>query len=141
MTNPFLSTCDILSLFVLPKQSPSLRRNQKPCGLHSHRSSNGTTLFYRLNISHLFLFHPLRPLWLLLVLGMAVGLGTTLFNQVSSYYDYPIRTVTKVEINSELAFPAVTICNLNQFVRERVPDIPIVRTKRFVIIRTLARLV
>ncbi|KAK3770160.1 hypothetical protein RRG08_038672 [Elysia crispata] len=67
-----------------------------------------------------------RPLWLLLVLGMAVGLGTTLFNQVSSYYDYPIRTVTKVEINSELAFPAVTICNLNQFVRERVPDIPIV---------------
>ncbi|RUS89277.1 hypothetical protein EGW08_002951 [Elysia chlorotica] len=68
-----------------------------------------------------------RPLWLVLVLIMAVCLGTTLFRQVSLYYEYPIRTVTKVEINTELAFSAVTICNLNQYIRGRVPDIPIVK--------------
>ncbi|RUS89276.1 hypothetical protein EGW08_002950 [Elysia chlorotica] len=57
-----------------------------------------------------------------------VALTLTLYRQISSLYHYPIKTVTKITINNDLTFPAVTICNLNQFVRERLPDNPMVET-------------
>ncbi|KAK3770157.1 hypothetical protein RRG08_038670 [Elysia crispata] len=72
-----------------------------------------------------------RPLWFLFVLLMSVLLAWTLFNQITLLAQHPIRTVNKVTLNSELTFPAVTLCNLNQFIRDRVPDIPIVQQVLF----------
>ncbi|GFR86966.1 acid-sensing ion channel 5 [Elysia marginata] len=68
-----------------------------------------------------------RPVWLVLILGMAVMLGLTLHSEISHMYEYPSRTVTRVNLKDELTFPAVTICNLNQFYIDRVPNIPIVQ--------------
>ncbi|KAK3770164.1 hypothetical protein RRG08_038675 [Elysia crispata] len=68
-----------------------------------------------------------RPLWLVLILSMTVLLGLTLFGEISHLYEYPAATVTRVSLRDELTFPAVTICNLNQYNKHRVPDIPIVK--------------
>ncbi|KAK3770162.1 hypothetical protein RRG08_038674 [Elysia crispata] len=67
-----------------------------------------------------------RPVWLLLILVMSIALSWTLYRQISSLYHYPIKTVTKITINDNLPFPAVTICNLNQYIRERLPDDPMI---------------
>ncbi|KAK3770161.1 hypothetical protein RRG08_038673 [Elysia crispata] len=69
-----------------------------------------------------------RPVWLLLILVMSIALSWTLYRQISSLYHYPIKTVTKITINDNLPFPAVTICNLNQYIRERLPDDPMIET-------------
>ncbi|GFN78077.1 acid-sensing ion channel 1 [Plakobranchus ocellatus] len=67
-----------------------------------------------------------RPIWCLLVIAMAIGLSITLFGQISNLYDHPVKTVTRVTLKNEMVFPAVTICSLNQYIRDRVPDIPII---------------
>ncbi|RUS89275.1 hypothetical protein EGW08_002949 [Elysia chlorotica] len=72
-------------------------------------------------------YHHRRPLWLVLIVIMATLLGYTLFCEISHLYEYPARTVTRVRLKDELTFPAVTICNMNQFNIDRVPDIPIVK--------------
>ncbi|GFN96015.1 acid-sensing ion channel 1-like [Plakobranchus ocellatus] len=68
-----------------------------------------------------------RRIWLVLVLLMAIILGYILYKQIALRYEYPIKTTTKVSLHSELPFPAITICNINQFMRDKVPDIPIVK--------------
>ncbi|GFO14491.1 acid-sensing ion channel 1-like [Plakobranchus ocellatus] len=72
-----------------------------------------------------------RPLWLFLVLLMAVVLVWILVNQISMFYKHPVRTVTKVTLNNELTFPAVTLCNLNQHIKDRVPDNPLIQQVLF----------
>ncbi|GFN78079.1 acid-sensing ion channel 1 [Plakobranchus ocellatus] len=67
-----------------------------------------------------------QPIWCILVIGMAIGLGITLCKQISTLYDHPVKTVTRVTLKNEMVFPAVTICSLNQYIRDRVPDIPII---------------
>ncbi|GFO10679.1 acid-sensing ion channel 1-like [Plakobranchus ocellatus] len=67
-----------------------------------------------------------RPIWLILLSVMTIGLIWAVCGQINNLYEYPIKTVTQVTLNTVLPFPAVTICNLNQFMRDRVPDIPIV---------------
>ncbi|GFN78020.1 acid-sensing ion channel 1, partial [Plakobranchus ocellatus] len=67
-----------------------------------------------------------RPIWFILLAVMTISLVWTVYGQINNFYEYPIKTVTQVTLNTVLPFPAVTICNLNQFMRDRVPDIPIV---------------
>ncbi|XP_076466240.1 uncharacterized protein LOC143297703 [Babylonia areolata] len=55
----------------------------------------------------------LRGLWALFVLAAA---GTALYNVanvVMTYSQYPVATVVSLEYTSKVAFPAVTVCNLN----------------------------
>ncbi|KAK7495302.1 hypothetical protein BaRGS_00013484 [Batillaria attramentaria] len=65
-----------------------------------------------------------RWLWVLLVLSMSIGLSVILYKQVRRLSNYPTRTTVRPEFQEEIEFPAVTICNLNQFYRDRLPDDP-----------------
>ena len=53
-------------------------------------------------------------------------LALTLSNLVSELHERPIKTVNKITLYDELPFPAVTVCNLNQFVSDRIPNNPTV---------------
>ncbi|KAK6173619.1 hypothetical protein SNE40_017036 [Patella caerulea] len=65
-----------------------------------------------------------RPLWSLMLLGMVVVLAFLIYESLTMYYEYPINTETKLEFNTQIQFPTVTICNANQFHLERIPDDP-----------------
>ncbi|GFR90410.1 amiloride-sensitive cation channel 1, neuronal [Elysia marginata] len=67
-----------------------------------------------------------RFLWTILVIVMSVVLALTLYKQISELNKYPIKTVTASPLYSQLAFPAVTICNINQYIKGRVSDDPMV---------------
>ncbi|GFR90424.1 acid-sensing ion channel 2 [Elysia marginata] len=68
-----------------------------------------------------------RFIWAVLVGVMAVLLGMTLYNLITDLSERPIKTVNKISLHDELPFPAVTICNMNQFIIDRVPDNPMIR--------------
>ncbi|GFN78025.1 acid-sensing ion channel 1 [Plakobranchus ocellatus] len=68
-----------------------------------------------------------RLLWLIMILTMTVLLGTTLYKQISRLREYPTRTVIQATMNSELTFPAVTLCNQNPYMMKRIPNIPILK--------------
>ncbi|GFO06538.1 acid-sensing ion channel 4 [Plakobranchus ocellatus] len=68
------------------------------------------------------LYHCRRLIWTVLVIGMAILLAWTLYKQVSQLNKRPIKTITESPLYHELPFPAVTICNINQYVKDRVPD-------------------
>ncbi|GFR96288.1 acid-sensing ion channel 5 [Elysia marginata] len=63
-----------------------------------------------------------RPMWMLLVVAMATMMTWTLYSQISELRKYPIKTDIKMSLQNQLPFPAVTICSLNQYYKERVPD-------------------
>ena len=58
---------------------------------------------------------------------MSVMLAITVTSLITDMRERHIKTVNKFALHDELPFPAVTICNLNQFNIDRVPDNPMVR--------------
>ncbi|KAK7097714.1 acid-sensing ion channel 1-like isoform X2 [Littorina saxatilis] len=60
-------------------------------------------------------------IWLFLVLSMGTGLCVILFIQVQRLASFPTRTSVRAEFDDEVPFPAVTLCNLNQFTKSRLP--------------------
>ncbi|GFO48400.1 acid-sensing ion channel 1-like [Plakobranchus ocellatus] len=72
-----------------------------------------------------------RPLWTVLVIVMTSMTAWTLYNQIKLLREHPIKTDTKVSLRDHLPFPAVTICSLNQYHRQRVPNDPMTRNVIF----------
>ncbi|RUS72250.1 hypothetical protein EGW08_019991 [Elysia chlorotica] len=68
-----------------------------------------------------------RLIWAILVVAMTVMLGITLAELITEMRERPIKTNNKFSLHDELPFPAVTICSLNQYIRDRVPDNPMIR--------------
>ncbi|GFO10680.1 acid-sensing ion channel 1 [Plakobranchus ocellatus] len=109
-------------------------KQQNPSNLNEEQKAKGILEYYLQSATihgisqtsgpqHYFLR---RLIWLILLAVMTISLVWAVYGQINSLYEYPIKTVTQVTLNTVLPFPAVTICNLNQFMRDRVPDIPIV---------------
>ncbi|XP_050417096.2 acid-sensing ion channel 1 [Patella vulgata] len=63
-----------------------------------------------------------RPLWSLMLFGMVGGLAFLIYESLTKYYEYPINTETRLEFNTQIQFPTVTICNANQFHLGRIPN-------------------
>ncbi|KAK7495306.1 hypothetical protein BaRGS_00013488 [Batillaria attramentaria] len=62
-----------------------------------------------------------RKVWLVLLLIMVIGLTTLMFLHFQRFSEHPTVTVVSAQVTDILPFPAVTICNLNQFHRNRIP--------------------
>ncbi|XP_041357744.1 acid-sensing ion channel 2-like [Gigantopelta aegis] len=58
---------------------------------------------------------------------MAVALGVMVFQQLSRLATRPTITELQAKFSDNLNFPAITICNLNQFYKDRVPNKTIIR--------------
>lgn len=56
-----------------------------------------------------------RFLWLILLLAFASIFLNELKNSILLFYEYPFTTTSTIEYVPELKFPAISICNLNQF--------------------------
>ncbi|KAK6173769.1 hypothetical protein SNE40_017170 [Patella caerulea] len=63
-----------------------------------------------------------RYLWTIMLIAMTIGLIIFLYRSFTRYYKYPIITNTRLEFNNEMQFPAVTICNANQFRQHKIPS-------------------
>ncbi|KAK3770154.1 hypothetical protein RRG08_038667 [Elysia crispata] len=63
-----------------------------------------------------------RRLWAILVSMMAIFLTWFLFQQVTALCAHQISTTTTFDLRETMEFPAVTMCNLNQYNKNRVPD-------------------
>ncbi|XP_055958917.1 acid-sensing ion channel 4-A [Patella vulgata] len=63
-----------------------------------------------------------RIVWITLLLAMSISLSCIVYLQFRRYQEHPSMTIVKAEFNDELIFPAVTICNTNQYHRSRLPD-------------------
>ncbi|XP_072051079.1 acid-sensing ion channel 4-B-like [Amphiura filiformis] len=60
--------------------------------------------------------HILRRLsWLLILIGLGVWLCFGLSHNLKKYFERPISTVITMNYVNNITFPAVTICNYNQF--------------------------
>ncbi|XP_048477210.1 acid-sensing ion channel 1C-like, partial [Rhincodon typus] len=69
-------------------------------------------------ISHIFAYGPMsirRILWILSFLGSFSLLSLVCVERVSYYFEYPHVTKLDEVSAGNLTFPAVTICNLNEF--------------------------
>lgn len=74
-------------------------------------------------ISHMFTYERMyikRSLWLLFFLGSVSVLVMVCVDRVQFYFQYPHITKLDEVATSMIAFPAVTICNLNSFRFSRV---------------------
>ncbi|GFN94207.1 acid-sensing ion channel 5 [Plakobranchus ocellatus] len=109
------------------------RKQQSPSNLNEEQQAKGMLDYYFQSatihgISHTCgpqYYFLRRPIWFILLAVMTISLVWAVYGQINNFYEYPINTVTQVTLNTVLPFPAVTICNLNQFMRDRVPDTPI----------------
>jgi hypothetical protein len=65
-----------------------------------------------------------RFIWFIAIVASATYLTITVQREITHYYSNPTRTVTKMDVKSELQFPAVTICNLSPYNKSRIPMDP-----------------
>ncbi|XP_072050272.1 acid-sensing ion channel 4-B-like [Amphiura filiformis] len=56
-----------------------------------------------------------RLLWLLILIGLGVWLCFSLSDSFKKYFEHPISSVITMNHVNNITFPAVTICNYNQF--------------------------
>ena len=68
-----------------------------------------------------------RFVWSFLLFGMALTLGIMVFQQFRRLSTRPTTTDLQAKFSDKLDFPAVTICNLNQFYRDRIPNTTIIK--------------
>ncbi|XP_041357771.1 acid-sensing ion channel 1-like [Gigantopelta aegis] len=73
------------------------------------------------------IYNHRKLVWLILLFGMAMGLGVMMFQQFIRLSAWPTITDLQAKFSDNLDFPAVTICNLNQFYKDRVPNSTIIR--------------
>ena len=63
----------------------------------------------------------------MLMLAMLCSLVALLYMHFQRYTLYPTVTVVKAHMSESVPFPAVTVCNLNQFHFARIPNDPRLR--------------
>ncbi|KAK6172390.1 hypothetical protein SNE40_016050 [Patella caerulea] len=67
-----------------------------------------------------------RLTWVTLLIVMSIVLTCLVYMEFQRYQEHPSVTIVKAEFHEELVFPAVTICNTNQYHRNRLPhDVPL----------------
>ena len=64
---------------------------------------------------HIYASDLSRILWIVCVFGAVFLFGWHVTKRSMDYFEYATSTDLKVVLASELDFPAVTICNLNNF--------------------------
>ncbi|GFS23261.1 acid-sensing ion channel 4 [Elysia marginata] len=72
-----------------------------------------------------------RRLWAILVSMMAIFLTWFLCQQVTALTEHQISTTTTFDLRETMEFPAVTLCNLNQYNKNRVPGDVTIQTVLF----------
>ncbi|ESO98007.1 hypothetical protein LOTGIDRAFT_174471 [Lottia gigantea] len=72
-----------------------------------------------------------RYVWLLLLIGMTFSLSFFLYLQFKKYASHPVVSSINVEFTDDLKLPDITICNSNNFHRDRIPDEPILKELLF----------
>ena len=60
--------------------------------------------------------------WVVLVLGLNGYLIYNIYQSILRFSQRPIHTIVGAEYATSLVFPAVTICNYNQFRRSAIED-------------------
>ncbi|XP_038055441.1 acid-sensing ion channel 1C-like [Patiria miniata] len=97
---------------------------------HSHRTfanrfqdfGNSTTfhgLSYVINNKH---NGPRRLLWFVIVVAMSTWLIYSVTLSVITYFNYPITSAISINYVDNITFPAVTLCNFNQFRRSTLTE-------------------
>lgn len=61
-----------------------------------------------------------RFLWFVLLLVVAIWLVFGITSGVRKYFEYPVTTLVKFSYVKSIDFPAVTLCNYNQFRRSKL---------------------
>lgn len=100
--------------------------NRKLFGLVTYYMDNAT-IHGVSRVGERGLYSYRRLVWLLLLLVMFVGLTTLMYLHFQRYSQHPTVTVVSARVTDVLPFPAVTICNLNQFHMRRIPRDPRLR--------------
>ncbi|XP_022103085.1 acid-sensing ion channel 1C-like [Acanthaster planci] len=78
---------------------------------------NSTTLHGISYVINLNYKKQRRLLWLLLVLVMSIWLVYSIVEAFITYFNYPMTSAISIHYMDTLTFPAVTLCNFNQFRR------------------------
>ncbi|XP_038055439.1 acid-sensing ion channel 2-like [Patiria miniata] len=97
---------------------------------HSHRTfanrfqdfGNSTTfhgLSYVINNKH---SGPRRLLWFVIVVAMSTWLIYSVTLSFITYFNYPITSAISINYVDNITFPAVTLCNFNQFRRSTLTE-------------------
>ncbi|XP_022103084.1 acid-sensing ion channel 1C-like [Acanthaster planci] len=63
-----------------------------------------------------------RLFWSLIVIGVSSWLVTGITQTVIEFFKYPVTSAISINYVDSMTFPAVTICNFNQFRRSVIPD-------------------
>lgn len=63
----------------------------------------------------IFVTFVCRIFWIVLLLACLAVLVYQIVDRVTHFYSYPVTVNVKVNYNTTLDFPAVTICNQNAF--------------------------
>ena len=63
-----------------------------------------------------------RVLWLVVVIGCLSFLGIQLYESISSFLKYELKTSITVNMENKLELPRITICNSNLFMRSQINE-------------------
>lgn len=55
--------------------------------------------------------------WIIIFCGLVYVTISNLVSVITDFYEYPTVTTTNLTYRPNVIFPAVTVCNLNRFVR------------------------
>ena len=61
-----------------------------------------------------------RGLWFLVVVGCLGFLAYQLFESVSTFLKFQMKTSITIETHNQLELPAITICNTNLFMKSQL---------------------
>ena len=67
-------------------------------------------------------------LWILVILAMIALTINTLREVITEYSEQPVNVIIKMERKTELAFPAVTFCNINPTRRSQLYKSPLLNS-------------
>ena len=122
--SPFISTLGTSQWSMRSRDEPREDIQQNDYGSESQSPPPNIELDFANNTSLHGLDRvadPNKPMWLrsLWLLGFIACFGVSFWQVIISiqdFLDYPANTVISVEYDSQLTFPAVTICNFNRYI-------------------------
>ncbi|PIK59260.1 putative acid-sensing ion channel 1-like [Apostichopus japonicus] len=91
------------------------------------RFAEETTLHGVRYVANGRIHHARRICWLILLVCLAVWLAYGIVNGLTKYFSYPISTAVMFNYVNNLEFPAVTICNYNQFRKSQLQNYTLLR--------------
>ncbi|XP_071846291.1 acid-sensing ion channel 1C-like isoform X2 [Apostichopus japonicus] len=91
------------------------------------RFAEETTLHGVRYVANGHIHHARRICWLILLVCLAVWLAYGIVNGLTKYFSYPISTAVMFNYVNNLEFPAVTICNYNQFRKSHLQNYTLLR--------------